>query len=700
METESKQRLRVAVVGAGYVSAYHLAALKRLDFVDIVALADLDTAMANTLGSRFGVPMVGRTLGDLAGARPDAVYVLTPPASHCALALEALDMGCHVLVEKPMAESVAECETMIARAKEKGLVLSVNHSDRLDPVVVKAIDHARAGACGEVLSVDVLRSSEYPEYAGGPLPALVRQGSYPFRDLGVHGLYVLEAFLGTVQEVAVGYRATGTNPNLKFDEWHADARCDDGLGRLLLSWNARPMESRIVVRGTRGTIEVDRFLQICRVHRVLPGPKFIGIVMNAFFSGLADVFRVPWNVLRFATKSLRPSPGIQAGAAAFAQALHDRTAPPVPPEEGLRAVALMESVCASADAERIAEIEARYAPVPPADVLVTGAAGFLGRKVVEALRAKGQRVRVLVRNPAAAAKFGADVQVLIGDLGDPRAVDHAVDGVGTVYHVGAAMRGGPRAFEAGTVWGTRNVIDACLKHGTKRLIYVSSMSVFDHAGRDPARTMTESSTLEPHPNWRGAYTQTKLTAETLVVDAIRDKSLRAVVIRPGQIFGPGAERVTPNGTIALAGRWVAIGEPTQTLPLVYVDDVVDALLLAGESDAALGHVINVVDPSTTTQQNYLDRAKRKLGPELRVVRVPVNVFMGLAYGVELLGKALKRDVPLTRYRVRSLRPLSNFDLTEARTRLGWEPRVGLARGLDATFGSDVAPAAAAPTGTS
>jgi predicted dehydrogenase/nucleoside-diphosphate-sugar epimerase len=699
MDPESKQRLRVAVVGAGYVAAYHLAALKRLDFVDVVALCDLDTAAADALAGRFGVPVVARAIGDIASLRPDAVYVLTPPSSHCALALQALDMGCHVLVEKPMAESVAECETMIARAKEKGLVLSVNHSDRLDPVVVKALQHTRAGACGDVLSVDVLRSSEYPDYAGGPLPALVRQGSYPFRDLGVHGLYVLEAFLGTVGKLDVGYRATGSNPNLKFDEWHADARCENGLGRLLLSWNARPMESRIVVRGTRGTIEVDRFLQICRVHRVLPGPKFIGIVLNAFLSGLADVFRVPWNVLRFATKQLKPSPGIQAGAAGFAQALHDRTPPPVPPEEGLRAVALMESVCAAADDERIAEIESRYTSLPQADVLVTGAAGFLGRKVVEALRAKGQRVRVLVRNPAAAAKFGTDVQVVIGDLGDPRAVDHAVDGVGIVYHVGAAMRGGPRAFEAGTVWGTRNVIDACLKHDTKRLVYVSSMSVFDHAGRDPAQTMTENSALEPHPNWRGAYTQTKLTAETLVCDAIRDHGLRAVVVRPGQIFGPGAERVTPNGTIALAGRWLAIGEPTQTLPLVYVDDVVDALLLAGASDAALGHVINVVDPSTTTQQNYLDRARRKLGPELRVMRVPTKVFMALAYGVELLGKALKRDVPLTRYRVRSLRPLSNFDLTAARTRLGWEPRVGLARGLDATFGVDAAADATSP-GTS
>lgn len=686
MATHSKNTLRIAIVGAGYVAAYHLAALKRLEFVQIVGICDLDTVAAEALAGRFGVPVVTRSLADLASQSPDAVYVLTPPASHCALALQALDMGCHVLVEKPMAESVEECERMIARAHEHGLVISVNHSDRLDPVVVTALDRVRAGACGDILSVDVLRSSEYPDYAGGPLPAPVAQGSYPFRDLGVHGLYVLEAFLGRVAALDVGYRASGRQPNLKFDEWHAQARCERGLGRLLLSWNARPMESRIVVRGTRGAIEVDRFLQICRMRGVLPGPKFIGIVATAFLSGLADVFRVPWNVLRFATGQLKPSPGIQAGAAGFARALHENTPPPVPPEEGLRAVALMESVAQRADAEWRDEIEARFAPLEPVDALVTGAAGFLGRALLAALRARGQRVRVLVRHAPVASTFDNDTQVVIGDLGDPRAVDHAVAGARIVYHVGAAMRGSPRAFEAGTVWGTRNIVDACIKHGTSRLVYVSSMSVFDHAGRDPAKAMTEKSALEPHPGWRGAYTQTKLTAENYVKDAIREKNLPAIIIRPGQIFGPGAERVTPNGTLALAGRWIAIGAPEQTLPLIYLDDVVDALLLAGESNAALGRVVNVVDPDTVTQQAYLDRVRRKLGPQLRLMRVPTNVFMVLASGVEMLGKMLRRDVPLTRYRVRSLRPLANFDLTAAREALGWQPRVGLQRGLDATFG--------------
>ncbi|MBK7659664.1 MAG: Gfo/Idh/MocA family oxidoreductase [Betaproteobacteria bacterium] len=134
MNAPAIARLRVALVGAGYVSRHHLAALKALDFVDVVGIADLDLAAAQALAAQSGVPHAARTLAELAVHRPNAVYVLTPPASHCALALEAMDLGCHVLVEKPMAETVAECDAMIARAAERGLTLSVNHSDRLDPV--------------------------------------------------------------------------------------------------------------------------------------------------------------------------------------------------------------------------------------------------------------------------------------------------------------------------------------------------------------------------------------------------------------------------------------------------------------------------------------------------------------------------------------------------------------------------------------
>lgn len=233
MENSNNGKLRVAIVGAGYVARHHIAALRRLDFIEIVAICDLDLAAARELAAASGVANAATGLAGIAASRPQLVYVLTPPASHATIALEAMDLGCHVFVEKPMADSVAECDAMIARARERGVALSVNHSDRFDPVVLEALRIARSGRIGELVSVDVLRGSEYPPYGGGPLPAPVRQGSYPFRDLGVHAIYTLEAFLGPISRLEVEFRGSGRDPNLRFDEWRAQADCESAGGRAL-----------------------------------------------------------------------------------------------------------------------------------------------------------------------------------------------------------------------------------------------------------------------------------------------------------------------------------------------------------------------------------------------------------------------------------------------------------------------------------
>lgn len=681
------KKIRVAVVGAGYVANHHLAALRPLDFVELVGICDTNLEAARAMATRHGIPLAVADLGELlARARPDAVHVLTPPASHAPVALAAMDHGCHVLVEKPMADSAAECEAMVAKARERNVMLGVNHSDLFDPAIRKALDVVAQGRVGRVLSVDVLRSSDYPAYAGGPLPSLVTQGSYPFRDLGVHGLYTIEAFAGEVTGLRVECASTGSNPSLRFDEWRASMQAGGARARLLLSWNARPMENRLEVRGTRGRIEVDRFLQVCRLHRDFPGPKFVGIAVGAMLNAALDLVRVPWNILRFATGALAPSPGIRRGAVEFATAVRDGTAPPFPGEAGLRLARLLDPACAGPDASRLEELQQRRAPLAPASVLVTGANGFLGRALLDALRARGaQGIRILVRRPLPADHPWQDVQVVVGDLGDPAIVSHAVRGVDVVYHVGAAMRGSPGDFESGTVWGTRNVVRACLEHGVRRLVHVSSMGVLDHAGRRPGVTVDEGYPVEPHPGLRGAYTRTKLAAEREVLDAVREHGLPAVVVRPGQIFGPGAERTTPNGVLALAGRWVAVGSPSATIPLVYVDDVVDAILLAAERDSALGGIFHVVDPEPVAQGEYLAKARAHAGGSLRTLRIPQWLFLLPAAGIEFLGRLLRRDMPLTRYRVRSLRPLAGIDPTRAMDGLGWRPRVGVHEGLRRTF---------------
>jgi predicted dehydrogenase/nucleoside-diphosphate-sugar epimerase len=673
---------KVGIVGAGYVSGHHLRALKALPQVQVIGIADLDFDRAQAVAQRFNIPGAYKSVEELLASRPDVVHVLTPPAFHSKIAIQALQAGAHVLVEKPMAETPEECEQMMAAAQFSGRTLCVVHSARFDPIVQRGLEIVKSGSIGRIVSLDFHRSSDYPAWpGGGKLPPQYRKGSYPFQDLGVHGLAIAEAFLGEIKNTDIEFRSTGTDVNLVFDEWTARVECEHGQARLYLSWNVRPVRSHVIVHGTGGVMQIDCFLQTCHVTKLLPGPKFASPVVCAMRNAAASLYEIPRNVLRFMTGRLPGAPGIHKNVHAFYSALERGAPAPVPPEEGLRLVRAMASACADADGQRDTLRKASLVPRADADFLVTGAAGFLGGALLKRLVENGFRVRAAVRrvpdHPI------PTVDYLPGDLGDPEYVDNLVAGVGTVFHVAAAMKGSAADFQRGTVVATRNIVDASLKYGVCRFVYVSSLSVLEHAVRR-ADQVTESWPLEPHANLRGSYTQTKLEAEQLVKSAKGDNGLPACVIRPGVIFGPGVKPSSPAGSFAMFGRWVVVGRGSLRLPLVYVDDVVDALMLGATQPRLEGVVINLVDPTSITQREYVRRAQ---GSEdtVKVLFVPAPVLMLAAVATEWLGALLKRSVPLSRYRIRSIRPLSNFDLAVARERLGWTPRVGVEEGLRRTF---------------
>jgi predicted dehydrogenase/nucleoside-diphosphate-sugar epimerase len=675
-------KFRVGIIGAGYVSAHHLRALKTLASVQVVGIADLDLAKAQAAAKAFDVAAAYGSVEELLASGVDVVHVLTPPASHAMVSIQALQAGAHVLVEKPMAETPEQCERMMAAASSSGRTLGVVHSGRLDPIVLRGVEIVRGGGIGEVLSIDFHRSSDYPAWpGGGKLPPQYRKGSYPFQDLGVHGLAIAEAFLGEIKSAEIDFRSTGFDTNLLFDEWTATVNCARGPARLYLSWNVRPIRSQVIVHGTRGVMQIDCFLQTCYVTRLLPGPKFASPVICAMRNAAASLYEVPCNVLSFITRRLPGAPGIHRNVRDFYLALEHGSAVPVTPEEGLRLVNAMAPACEEANRQRDAVRQAQLTPPPPADVLVTGAGGFLGGTLLRRLVQEGVRVRAGVRRIPKDPLPG--VNYLPGDLGDPEYVDILVAGVGIVFHVGAAMKGSSADFQRGTVAGTRNVIDACLKHRVLRAVYVSSLSVLEQAGRHTGK-VTETWPLEPHAELRGAYTQTKLEAERMVLTAAQDRGLPAFVIRPGMIFGPGVEPSSPAGSFAMFGRWIVVGSGSLELPLVYVDDVVDALLLGSSRSGLEGKLINLVDPAVVTQREFV-QIVRGAKPNIKVSYVPKSVLMTAAVGIEALGRLLNRSVPLSRYRIRSIRPLHNFDQTAAQEQLGWTPRVGVAEGLRRTF---------------
>ena len=663
--------VRVGLVGAGYVSAHHIRALQSLPAVRIVGIADVSVARAEALAHRFAIPAAFESLSAMREARPEVIHILTPPASHAALAIDALAMGCDVLVEKPMAPTAADCDAMIAAAHRSGRRLSVNHSAIEDPAVLRALELIRRGAVGDVLAVDFHRTSDYPPYAGGSLPDSFRLGGYPFLDIGIHALSLLEAFLGRIRRLDTRYRSTGTDPHVWFDEWRGTASCERGDGAFFLSWSVRPIRNEIFVHGTRGDLHVDCFLQSCQVTRSLPGPKAITAGVSALARAARTMWHVPNTTWRLAIGALTPSPGIHAGVVRFHQARANGAEPPTTMDDGRRLVAWLEPVCRRADADRDAALGVDRL-LEPADILITGASGRLGRALLNRVCGAGARVRVLVRRRAPDLERLPDVQVVYGELGDPAAVERAVAGVRVVYHVGAAMQGSWPAFDVGTVRGTANVVDACITHDVERLVHVSSVTVLDYASQLPGAVVDEHAPLEPHPELRGFYTQAKRAAEQIVLDAIGSRMLRAVVVRPGQIVGPGYEDVAPYGTIAIGGRWLVVGDGRLTLPLVHLNDVVDGLIAAGSQPDVCGASFQLVDDTSIMQREYISTCVRTSGASPSAVYVPRIALRVVAAALAPVGYLLKRTLPLTGYRLRSINALS-FDCSAARQRLGWHP---------------------------
>lgn len=678
---------RVGLVGAGSIAQHHVLALRGLPGVELRGVVDLDAERARTFAEKMGTRAYP-TLEAMHADGLDVVHVLTPPDSHAAVALAALELGCHVLVEKPLATSVEECRRIQTLAEKKGLMASVDHALLFDPHVVRALEYVRSGKLGQVVSVDFLRGSGYPPYRGGPLPPQYRSAGYPFRDLGVHALYLLQAFLGPIEEVTARWESRGGDPNLPFDEWRALVRCQRGMGQMQLSWNVKPMQSQVIVQGTRGVLRTDLFLMFQAVRRALPVPKAVERVLNALTDSTQPLVDVPVGVLKFATGRVKAFQGLHGLVSAFYQALDGQRPLPVTIEDGTTVVRWAEEVARAAEADHAARVAALPCAAS-ADVLLTGAAGALGEPVLRRLADGRRKVRILVRRLPAALPPGVDV--VLGDLGDPEAVERAVRGVAAVVHVGAATRGGWEEHERGTIVGTRNVVEACLRHGVQKLVHVSSMSVNDWAGAD-GKVLTESSPFEPRAEERGPYTRAKMEAEKLVQAAVEKQGLRAVILRPGQIFGGRLPLLGAAVARRAGGRWLVLGDGELKIPLVYLDDVVDAVVQALDGALVRGEVVQLVDSDVRTQNQLLAAAF----PEgVKVLRVPRAVVFGLGRLSEPALGLLGRRSPVSAYRLRSALSRMSF-ASEGAKLLGWSPRVGLAEGIRRSLGKAASVGSGAP----
>lgn len=314
-------------------------------------------------------------------------------------------------------------------------------------------------------------------------------------------------------------------------------------------------------------------------------------------------------------------------------------------------------------------------------VLITGVTGFMGSHLAERLLAEGVAVRGLARRPASAAFLARQgAEIVPGDLAERAGLEEAVRDCQAVLHT-AAWTGGPDAGErqawtinvAATGW----LLQAAQNAGVQRFIYFSSVAVY---GLNSAPLIDESA---PTPPVGQLYPDSKIAAETLVAAAQAD-GLPTTVIRPASTYGPRgtAWSIGPVEQIK-AGRLVLLGEDRGLVNPGYIDNVVDGVLLALRSPAAVGETFNLCDGTAITYREFYGRYAAMLGRE----RLPVYPAW-LARGAvsppgRWLRRLLGRPVPGPwSYHFR-FNP-SRFSIAKAQRLLGYAPAIDLDEGMRRT----------------
>jgi nucleoside-diphosphate-sugar epimerase len=322
------------------------------------------------------------------------------------------------------------------------------------------------------------------------------------------------------------------------------------------------------------------------------------------------------------------------------------------------------------------------------DVLVTGGNGFVGRNLVDALLARGDRVRVLaLPDEDVGGLEERGVAVFRGDVCRSETLHDPMRGVQGVVHLAAMMHvWRPLAdYHAVNVVGTANVARAVLAAGARRLVHMSSSSVYGRSRRLP---VDESFPLAPFDD---PYPVTKAAGDRLVRDLAAAEGLPVVVLRPDQIFGPG-DRLHFGATVARvrSGRGIVVGRGTNAIPLVYVADVVTALMLGLDRDGVTGEAFNITNDAPLTQREFLDAIASAIGVPPPRRTVPYHALYAAACVAERIPISEYTWVrpPLTRLGVAFLGTDARFSIDKARAWLGFEPRVPLREAVRLTVSAD------------
>jgi nucleoside-diphosphate-sugar epimerase len=567
-------------------------------------------------------------------------------------------------------------------------------------VYEEAVQRARklvaSGAIGEVVSVEAChvqnarRDQALLEEGAQYFYWSYRLNGGPLQDWIPHMASLVFEFVPEIRTVQSVSFNRGVLPKGWDDELRVLVASERVTGLISISLSERPDMITFQIKGTRGVIHVNLFngLVIVQKHSTLPRAAVRGL------SGFQAAHQLFWgsvkNIFKFLTGHVDKTSGIGSIVPAFYKAIQKGGDLPISVEKSLRVVELMNKLWPNPRViEEPKEIRAASDSQKVPTVLITGASGFLGIHLIKKLMSENIRARVLIRkNSIHLGRLrNLDVEIVQGDLSDPRVIDQAVKGIKIIYHAGAAMNNSWYDHEQATIVGTQNIIKSALAHGVERIVYVSTLAVYELNSLKDRSVVNEDTPYQKEPKKMGPYAYTKIEAEKILLKAYQESGLKVTIVRPGIIIGPMGRVFFPHlGFKNADSLFIILKNGKNRLPLTFVENTVDAIYRASLEPQAVGKIYNLVDDGNITVRDYLTRFKEVTGIDSKIVRFPFFVPY-CAFGVfELAGTmGLMKKGKASRAQFKWKHKNVVFDNRRAKADLDWEQKVPMEEGLRRTF---------------
>jgi predicted dehydrogenase/nucleoside-diphosphate-sugar epimerase len=684
---EERRPHRIVLAGAGFIANYHAEVVQELRDCDVVGACDPDPERLRELCERWNIRYQAGCLADLLETCPaDAVHVLTPPSTHVEMAEQALNAGLHVLIEKPMALTSRDADRVFDLAWQRGRLVGVNHNAVHQPAFRELLSRLRQGGLGRIEHVIAMQNVPLGQLKSGrhdhwmfrdPRNLLFEQGPHPFSQ-------VCE-LLGDVQRAStlVAGERTLRSGHRFYTKWQISLDCAEGTAQVFLAFDGTLPQWFLHVVGQDGSAHLDFVHNTCTVDRATGGIA----AADALARGLSTSWRLATqslaNFVRYGQATLGLSGqrdayylSMKGGIGEFHASV--RSLRPSPSASSVRQVtAALELAAASLPIHRVVPaVPAPRSSRRDGEVLVLGSTGFIGGHLVRALSRAEYPLRIMVRRPSAlpADLLRDDPTVIVGDVLKREQVDCAVAGCRSVIHLVAGAPTGWPAYQRLFVDSTRMVAEACLAHGVEQLQYVSSIAA--HYLGKPNTIVGNGAAIDDRPLERCHYARAKIVAEQMLMDLHRTRDLPVVIFRPGIVIGSGGPvEHLGVGYWPDAANCITWGTREHPLPLVLVDDVVDAMVKALGKPGLRGSAFDLVGDVRLTAREYIEAVSAATRRDIRLHRRSVigwRAFEFVGWAVKAVGR--RRDNVALSWRELSYRTAaSQFDCTRTKATLEWQP---------------------------